>query len=159
MPNKQKNRGMHPDDLKLFSADHVPALQSAVADLSWLLERGYAINAALKLVGDRFRLTARQRLPVSRSACSDTALARRQSKVLVAADLQGRNVAIDGFNLLISLECALSDAFLFRGRDGCLRDIASIHGSYRKVQQTLRAIEMVGTALATLAPAKVHWFL
>ena len=42
-----------------------------MADFSWLLTRGYAEKGALKLVGDRFSLTERQRLAVMRSACSD----------------------------------------------------------------------------------------
>ena len=46
-------------------------------DLSWLLGRGYAIVSAVKLVGDRWSLTERQRMAVRRAACSDEARAGR----------------------------------------------------------------------------------
>lgn len=78
MPETRKHRGPHPNDPKLFAAAHVPRLCQAVADLSWLLGRGYAINSALKLTGDRYNLTDRQRLAVRRSACSDEAVDRRK---------------------------------------------------------------------------------
>ena len=66
----------------MFAPSVWPVLRAAVADLSWLLSRGYAEPSALKLVGDRFQLTERQRIAVMRSACSDQALQhRRQTQV------------------------------------------------------------------------------
>ena len=44
-------------DDEAFGPSAVPALRGAVADLSWLLERGYATVSAVKLVGDRWSLT------------------------------------------------------------------------------------------------------
>jgi hypothetical protein len=66
-----------PDDVELFAEAHQGPLRSAVEDLAWLLSRGYAEASALKLVGDRHGLVARQQLGVRRAACSDAALARR----------------------------------------------------------------------------------
>ncbi len=71
MPDKRKHRGAHPDDNRLFAEDQLPSLRTAVAEYSWLLTRGYAEESALKLVGDRYDLTARQRMAVWRSSCSD----------------------------------------------------------------------------------------
>ncbi len=56
----------------------LPRLREAVADFSLLLTKGYAEKSALKLVGDRFSLTQRQRLAVMRSSCSDQ---QRQSRL------------------------------------------------------------------------------
>jgi len=71
MPDRRVHRGPHPADTKLFAADTVADLQSAVEDFSLLLTKGYAEKSALKLVGDRFSFTERQRLAVMRCACSD----------------------------------------------------------------------------------------
>ena len=57
------------------------------------------------------------------------------------------------------MEAALSGGFLFRGRDGCLRDLASIHGTYRKVEETLPAIELIGQFLAEGSVSDVLWLL
>ena len=75
VPDQRKHRGPHPEDGPLFAPANWPDLRCAVSHLSWLLTRAYAWESALKLVGDRFRLNARQRLAVQRSACSDQSLA------------------------------------------------------------------------------------
>ena len=68
----------------------LPALRQAVADLSWLLERGYAEKSSLKLVGDRYDLLARQRTAVGRCACSDADVARRSGRRVGPEQLVGR---------------------------------------------------------------------
>lgn len=159
MPNQQKNRGQHPQDAQLFAPKCLPALRAATADLSWLIGKGYSLKSALKLVGDRYQLENRQRLPVQRCVAPDAAVAHRKAREVPTGAVTGQNLAIDGFNLLISVEAALSGAYLFRARDGCLRDIASIHGTYRRVAQTGRAIDLIGEVLAELKPVSVLWYL
>lgn len=127
--------------------------------MAWLLSRGYPPDATLKLVGDRFGLTARQRLAVMRSSCSDQALQSRRDRELTIANLTGRTLDIDGFNLLTTVEAALSGGVILRGRDGCLRDLAGMHGNYRKVLETQPAIELIGSTLAELQIAFARWLL
>lgn len=152
-------RGPAQDDAALFGPDAVAAMRVAVEELAWLLGRGYASTSALKLVGDRHDLRARQRTAVLRSTCTDAqAGARRASRVDPGA-LAGRGVAIDGFNVLIAVESAFAGGVLLRGRDGALRDMASVHGSYRRSEHTLRAAEAIGERLAALGPSAVAWSL
>jgi hypothetical protein len=159
MPDIRKHRGAHPEDRKLFAEDQLPRLQAAVADLSWLLTRGYAIKGALKLVGDRFGLNERQRLAMSRAACSDQSKTLREATCVPVGSAQRQNLIIDGFNLIITIEAALSGGVLLLCRDGCIRDLSSIHGSYRSVQETETAIRLIGEALAQLGAASVLWLL
>jgi hypothetical protein len=159
MPDKRTHRGPHPQDTQLFHPDRWPALQAATADLSWLLTRGYAWKSATKLVGDRHGLTERQRTAVWRSSCSDPSLAQRQSRLLAIEAVRGRRLAIDGYNLLVTLESALGRGVILAGRDACYRDLASMHGTYRKVAETVPAIQRVGDALAALKAASVCWYL
>jgi len=44
-------------------------------------------------------------------------------------------------------------------RDSCFRDIASMHGTYRKVEETSAALELVGRSLASRDIASVTWLL
>ena len=159
MPDQRHHRGPHPEDARLFGADQWPTLQTAVADLSWLLTKEYAIASSLKLVGDRFQLDERQRKAVLRSACSDQALARRRQRLVPLTALAGMTLWIDGFNLLTTLEAALSGGVLLAGRDGSYRDMASMHGSYRKVEETVPAVLLVGNFLAALGVTTCHWLL
>ncbi|HEX2971260.1 MAG TPA: DUF434 domain-containing protein [Tepidisphaeraceae bacterium] len=159
MPDQRHHRGPHPEDRELFSPDAVPSLRSAASDLSWLLTRGYASPGALKLVGDRYTLSQRQRTAIMRSACPDDALAHRQSHQVTLSDVAGQPLHIDGYNVLTTIETALSHGVILIGRDGCCRDIASIHGTYRKVEETIPALHLAGTVLSQLHLAECIWYL
>jgi len=154
----KRTRGQHPNDHKLFSEKFIPDLRAATRDLSILFTMGYPDKASLKLVGDRFRLTERQRMAVLRGACSDADLAIRKAKELTTDDLIDKTILIDGFNLLITLETALSGGLVFVGRDGNYRDLASIHGTYKRVTTTQEAVEMVGQFCQKQRVGKLIWY-
>lgn len=159
MPDQRHHRGPHPQDDALFAVAAVPALRSAVGHLAWLLTREYAWNSALKLVGDRFSLQQRQRLAVMRSACSDQALEHRRSTRCAPDALRGETVFLDGFNVLTTVEAALSGGVILIGRDGSYRDLASMHGSYRKVEESVPAAELIGRTLGELGATSAVWYL
>lgn len=159
MPDKRMHRGPHPEDAKLFAEQNWPRLQAATADLSWLLSRAYAGDSSLKLVGDRYDLARRQRTAVARSACSDSSLERRRRNKVDLSELAGQPLAIDGYNLLITVEAALAGGVILRGRDGCYRDLASVHGTFRRVEETFPAIELLGRFLAALHVGHCTWRL
>jgi hypothetical protein len=156
-PDRRRHRGAHPEDARLFEAARLPSLRVAVSELSWLLSRGYQTKSALKLVGDRHDLRERQRLAVARAACPEEGRARRRASRVDEREVAGEGLVVDGFNLVITLEAALSGGLLVRGRDGCVRDLSSVHGSYRAVEETERAVLLAGLALGALAPSSVLW--
>ncbi len=159
MPDRRTHRGPHPADEKLFAPEAVSKLRMALSDYSLLLTKGYAQKSALKLVGDRFSLTQRQRLAVMRSACSDQQLASRNERQVELKDLAGKSLAVDGYNVLITIEAAMSGGMMFKGRDGCCRDLASIHGTYRKVAETIPALQLIGGFLQEIGVGKTLWLL
>ena len=159
MPDKRTHRGPHPADEKLFATGAISNLRTAIADFSLLLTRGYAEKGALKLVGDRFSLTQRQRLAIMRSACSDQQLTSRSQRCVLLENLAGQSIAIDGYNVLITVEAAMSGGVIFKGRDGCFRDLASVHGTYRKVTETIPAVELIGQFLREVSAGKALWLL
>ena len=143
----------------MFSDKQLPALQNATADLSWLLTRDYALKSSLKLVGDRYNLKDRQRLAVSRAACSDSQLQHRRASCISINNVRGESILIDGFNLLITIEAALSGGLLIVSRDECIRDLSGVHGSYRSVVETEKAICLVGSVLEAIGVKQARWFL
>jgi len=159
MPDKRIHRGPHPRDSKLFAPAAINDLQAAVADFSLMLTKGYAEKSALKLVGDRFGLTKRQRLAVMRSACSEQQLILRSERRVEITELAGSLLAVDGYNVLITVEAALSDGVILLGRDGCYRDLASIHGTYRTVDETIPAFELIAAFLNEIGIKGALWLL
>lgn len=158
-PDNRQHRGAHPSDRRLFASAQLPALRRATDELSWLLSRDYALKSGLKLVGDRYNLTERQRLAVSRAACSDSSRTRRAECCVPVSNINGQPLLVDGFNLIITIEAALGGGPLLLCRDDCIRDLSSVHGSYRSVLETEKAIRLIGASLAALNPLEVRWLL
>ncbi|MGO8671327.1 MAG: DUF434 domain-containing protein, partial [Capsulimonadaceae bacterium] len=156
---EKRHRGQNPEDRQLFGPEQLRTLQGAVADLSWLLERGYTASTAARLVGDRYSLHDRQRNAVTLAACSDKDLARRRAAQLPPEAVLGRPVVIDAYSLLVTLETALSGSVLLRCRDGCIRTIADLHGTYQDVEETDRALELAAQALQALQSSSIRWLL
>jgi hypothetical protein len=159
VPDRRTHRGPHPEDVRLFAAESHAQLSQAVDDLSWLLTRGYAPDSSLKLVGDRHGLVARQRIAVARCSCSQADGDRRRKHEVTAQALHNQPIKLDGYNVLTSIEAALSGGVILCARDGAYRDMASMHGTYRKVAETLPALELLGTQLAELQTAQCTWYL
>jgi len=154
-----RNRGKQSSDDKWFATKWHAVFTEAVDDLCFLLSRGYANNSALQIVGNRYQLNKRQRNAISRISCSNQEKIGRQNSECKAVDLEKEVIEIDGFNLLILLESALSGAYLFKGRDGLYRDISSVHGSYKRVVKTEDAISLIGKVLKDLKVKSVKWYL
>jgi hypothetical protein len=159
MPDKRTHRGPHPDDARLFGNDTLPPLRLAAADYCWLLNRGYPPAATLALVGNRYQLDRRQRLAVARFACTDAERDARLARQSSPANAANTTLLIDGFNVLTTVEAALSGAVVLAGRDGTFRDLAGMHGTYRKVQETVPALELIGATLAQWRIATCRWLL
>lgn len=157
IPLEKRHRNAHPDDETLFGGDHLEKLQAAVYELCWLFNRGYARHSAIKIVGDHHQLTSRQRLAIGRAACSDIDKQVRSDKCIELQDIKGRHLLIDGFNLIITLEAAMAGAVLLRCHDGCIRDLASVHGTYHQVKETESVITLIGETLANFSAASVYW--
>lgn len=151
MPDSRGHRGAHPEDERDFAPSARARLVAAARELSFLLSHAYSPDASLKLVGDHHQLTARQRKAVQRASGARSALRARQLRAVSSAQLAGQRLALDGFNCLITVEAMLGKAPILRSRDHVLRDLSSVHGTYRTVAETERAIALL---LATLTRAR-----
>jgi hypothetical protein len=153
MGDSRRHRGPHPEDEQLFSRETEATLRGAVDDLSWLRTRGYAEPSALKIVGDRYQLRQRQRVAVGRCACAEHRRSARLARQLDPSGVAGRVLLIDGLNVITTIEVALARGVLLVGKDGCLRDMASFHGSYRLVRETERAVAILVAAVGAMKPS------
>jgi len=159
VPDTRTHRGLAPQDERLFEAQWLDILREATSDLGWLLTKGYAARSAVELVGNRYGLEARQRLAVARCACSKHNVLGRMSRRIDPATLAGQELWLDGLNILTTLEVALSGGIVLVGQDGCCRDVAGLHRHYRKVDETLPALRLVGAWTGHWRVGKCRWWL
>lgn len=153
-----RNRGKNTGDDTLFGSEkQISKLKLAVQDMQYLLTKGYAEKAASDLVGNRYRLKTRQIQVLRGASASEGQIHDRKQKQLEISNLKDKTIYLDGFNVLILLESLLSQAYIFEGVDGCFRDLSGVHGTYKRVNQTLRAIELVGTFFQKSQAQKLVW--
>lgn len=153
-----RNRGKNTGDDVLFGSDkQIDKLRLAVQDIYYLLSRGYAERASSELVGNRYKLKTRQIQAIRAASASETQIEIRKSKQIEISDLKDRTIYLDGFNILILLESLLSEAYIFQGVDGCYRDLSGVHGTYKRVNQTQRSIELVSQFFQEAKLQKLIW--
>lgn len=127
-------------------------LRKAAEDFRYLLNRGYPRKAALEWVGNRYGLTFDQRHLLHRGVFSDSDSRSRREKQISARDVRGQDLAIDGHNVLITIEAGLSGRPLILADDGLIRDISGLSGSFKKTETTDKAIQFIIDAMKRMKP-------
>lgn len=133
-------RGYEPKDIIEFGHEAAEKLNAAAQEMMFLMNRGYDAKSAYTFVGNHHLLSERQRMALARITSTEAALERREQKRLLQAP---ESLVLDGFNTIITLEVALSGSLLLEGMDGTIRDLAGLRGSYRIVDKTVRAVELL----------------
>ena len=152
-------RGYTPEDERNFSPDAVERMRIASRHIQYLINEGYDLKQVTVFVGNHFLLSERQRLAIMRSVAKDQDLAERKSKQLPLSELKGKEVWIDGFNTVITLEVLLSDSLLFTCMDGTIRDLAALRGTYRLIPETTEAVRLMFDILQEASVGKVNILL
>jgi hypothetical protein len=123
------------------------ALQNAATDFRFLLSRGYPRGAALTLVGNRYHLDHTARQLLHRGVFAPEVAAARRAKLRLLSDLPGLPLALDGHNVLITLECALRGLPLVAADDGFIRDVGEVSRAFRPSPETDRVLALLGDYL------------
>jgi hypothetical protein len=117
--------------------------QKAAEDFRYLLNRGYPRKAALELVGNRYGLASDQRHLLHRGVFSDRDSQSRKKKKLSIKAIRNKDVAIDGYNVIITLEAGLSGRPLVLGDDAFFRDISGLSGRFKRTEKTEKALTLI----------------
>ena len=157
--SKEVKRGFVPTDERDFSPENIEKLKSASEEVYFLMNRGYPVKSVTTFVGNHYLLSERQRLALARTVSAEAHIQNRKQKELSDADLAGKVIYIDGFNIIITLEIAFSDSMLFECMDGTVRDLAGLRGRYRLLDKTDMAIRAVCETLSDLKIQKAVFYL
>lgn len=156
---KISKRGFDLNDKRWFSEKEIIKLRKALEEIKWLLDRDYKLEPIINFVGSRYQFSIRQRDSLKRATCSTKNEILRKSKELNIDSIVGKTINIDGFNLIINLEVALSGGTLIVGNDGVLRDLAGLRGSYRLIDKTDIALDYIFKFLKFVYVESVNIYL
>lgn len=123
-------------------------LHQAAIDLRYLLNRGYPREASLVLVGNRYHLDRTARQLLHRGVFAAAHAQARRAKLWLLADLTSRPLALDGHNVLITLESALQKRPLVAADDGFIRDAAEMSRAFRASPATKQALALLAAYVA-----------
>ncbi len=127
-------------------------LQKPGEDFRYLLNRGYPRKAALEWVGNRYQLTSDQRHLLHRGVFSDVDSESRSKRKIPIARIRNKDFAIDGYNVIITIEAGLSGRPLILGDDSFIRDISGLSGNFKKTEITEKALQLILDALKKVKP-------
>lgn len=130
----------------------------AARDYRMLLDKGYPVDASLKLVGDRWRLSHLSRMMLYRGILSTEASTQNAAK-LVSLPPEGASMAIDGYNILFTLTNYLHGHPMFIATDGLLRDVGGAHGRIADHRGFERMARLLLQELARLRLGSITIFL
>ncbi|HHY81648.1 MAG TPA: DUF434 domain-containing protein [Clostridiales bacterium] len=159
MTTKNVKRGYDPDDEKIFSVENIAKLKIIQEEIQWLLDRGYKMKQVIEFTGNHYLLSSRARTALQRTTSSSADYEKRKSTMLPLECAKDGCLNIDGFNLIITLEVALSGSPIFLGKDGVLRDLAGLKGTYRLIDKTYIALNLIGKILRELNVPMVKFYL
>lgn len=148
-------RGYVPEDERNFSPSALETMRIASRHIEYLINEGYDLKQASVFVGNHFLLSERQRLAIMRSLATKEQLEARKTKEVTT----GKEIWVDGFNMIITLEVLLCDSILFLCMDGTIRDLAALRGTYRIIPETTAAVRMLLDALKEINAESVHILL
>lgn len=132
------------------------SLMDAYLDLKCLLNRGYRKRYALTFVANHYLLTSEERHVLARCVFPASWIGEVRQKLLAPEDLQGKSLAIDGFNVLITLE-SLVEGKATLCEDGLVRDL-KYQGRYKLGEKTRELLKSIGKALEELEVSGVVFF-
>ncbi|MGA9097410.1 MAG: DUF434 domain-containing protein, partial [Methanotrichaceae archaeon] len=102
--------------------------------------RGYPKESAIRFVADHYRLPEWQRFVLVRVVVASSQTSARMAKLVPLEALNRKEILIDGYNVLITVESILEGCPVYLCDDGLLRDIRGIFRSYRQSKITDQAL-------------------
>ena len=134
-----------------------PILALAARDYRWLLDRGYAPKASLKLVGDRRMMTKDERMILFRGVAPSATAASRAA--IIRSEAKGRAFLIDGYNQALTVMHYLTGRPIFVANDGLLRDAGGSYGRIADEALFERAVGAIAEHIVALGSPSIEIFL
>jgi len=136
---------------------YIPVEDMAVGDIRYLLERGYPRASAITYVCNHYRLDINIRHVFGRVIYTEEMAQARKKRTIECNELAGKEIWVDGYNVLIGVESALKGEPVYLCDDGFIRDTRGVFRNYKCSDVTIRALDSILKQLSHCAPVKVEF--
>jgi hypothetical protein len=107
------------------------AMILAAEDIRHLLSRGYPRTGVIRFVSDHYRLENRDRYVLMRVVVEPGVAALRIRKRIPCAGIKGKDIMIDGYNVIIATQSVILEEPVFLCDDGFIRDIRGVFRNFK----------------------------
>ena len=115
----------------------------AIKDYKYFLERKYPQKSILKIVGDKYLLTGKERAMLFRGITIKSNIDKRKN--ILVKNIKGikdKSLHIDGYNVLITVGSYLNGNMVFICNDNFLRDVSELHGKIFRNKFVERSLQL-----------------
>lgn len=130
-------------------------LEAPLLDIRYLLDRKYPKKSAITYVSNRYGLTKDERNILTRIACEKDISNDRKRKLVSIEFIRDKNLFIDGYNVLITVESLILGYPVFLCDDGILKDVRSLFRRYKIGFMTKEALSMIEMITSKHTPKEI----
>ena len=132
---------------------------SAIHDYQYFLNRGYPQKSILKIVGDKYRLSGKERSILYRGVCSDEQMKNRKLRIVKESKPVDLKIHIDTYNVLLIIGSYLNGSLVFISLDGFLRDASELHGRKFRKDIMQKSEEVLFNYLQSLQISEFNFYI
>lgn len=133
-------------------------LKEAIHDLRYLLNQGYPRDSAVEFVSDHHLLKIDDRHLLTRCIFSKKEITDHSRRKINFDEACDKEIGIDGYNVLITVESILRGDRVIKCDDGFIRDLQAIFGKYSITDATNNALLEILEKFREIKPQKIFFF-
>ncbi len=135
------------------------AFALAITDYQYLLNRSYPQKSILKIVGDKYKLSGKERSILYRGICSSHQVKNRKQRIYNLKKTDGLIIHIDTYNVLLIIGSYLNGSLVFISNDGFLRDASELHGRKFRKKIMQKAEEAMFEYLQSIKVKELNFYI
>lgn len=143
--------------MKIKKADE--RIINASENMRYLLSRGYSRRSALSVIANRYGLSKREQMALYRGVYDSATIKRRVRKRAHPSEVRNAVLAVDWYNVYITVDSAFSGEIVISSDDTFLRDVRGLHGKGMVIESGRRSVDLIMRGLRDLGPREVLIFL
>ena len=156
-------------DMNVISADFSSSSQGGellkekllkpAQDIRSILRWSYTKFSTIRFVADHFQLSLEERHILTRVIMPPDKIVSRINKKVACTDIKDRNLLLDGYNVLLSVDSLLKKEPMWFCDDGYIRDTRYYFSKAKQAEDIEEALEAVLIFLSETGPKSVFFLL
>ncbi len=128
-------------------------------DIRSILRWGYPKFSTIRFVADHFQLNLEERHILTRVIMPPDRIVSRINKKVACTDIKDRNLLLDGYNVLLTVDSLLKKEPMWFCDDGYIRDTRYYFSKDKQAEDIEEALEAVLKFLSEAGPKSVVFLL